>query len=83
MFDKIKDSIAERMIEKIIEEKSINISLSINKRSDREYKDIADVLTDSDIDMKISFDKKGEYEPFELIDTHDVKKSSQPVENKD
>ena len=60
MFDKIKDSIAERMIEKIIDEKSINISLSINKRSDREYKDITDVLTDSDIDMKISFDKKGE-----------------------
>ena len=60
MFDKIKDSIAERMIEKIIDEKSIIISLSINKRSDREYKDIADVLTDSDIDMKISFDKKGE-----------------------
>ena len=60
MFDKIKDSIAEHMIEKIIDEKSINISLSINKRSDREYKDIADVLTDSDIDMKISFDKKGE-----------------------
>ena len=26
---------------------------------------------------------KGEYEPFKLIDTHDVKKSSQPVENKD
>ena len=60
MFDKIKDSIAERMIEKIIDEKSINISLSINKRSAREYKDIVDVLTDSDIDMKISFDKKGE-----------------------
>ena len=60
MFDKIKDSIAERMIEKIIDEKSISISFSINKRSDREYKDIADVLTDSDIDMKISFDKKGE-----------------------
>lgn len=60
MFDKIKDSIAERMIEKIIDEKTINISLSINKRSAREYKDIADVLTDSDIDMKISFDKKGE-----------------------
>ena len=60
MFDKIKDSIAERMIEKIIDEKSVIISLSINKRSDREYKDIADVLTDSDIDMKISFDKKGE-----------------------
>ena len=60
MFNKIKDSIAERMIEKIIDEKSINISFSINKRSDREYKDIADVLTDSDIDMKISFDKKGE-----------------------
>ena len=60
MFDKIKDSIAERMIEKIIDEKSINISFSINKRSDREYKNIADVLTDSDIDMKISFDKKGE-----------------------
>ena len=58
MFDKIKDSIAERMIEKIIDEKSISISFSINKRSDREYKDIADVLTDSDIDMKISFDKK-------------------------
>ena len=54
MFNKIKDSIAERMIEKIIDEKSINIYLSINKRSDREYKDIADVLTDSDIDMKIS-----------------------------
>ena len=60
MFDKIKDSIAERMIEKIIDEKTINISLSINKRSDREYKDVVDVLTDSDIDMKISFDKKGE-----------------------
>ena len=60
MFDKIKDSIAERMIEKIIDEKSINISLSINKRSTREYKDIVDVLTDSDIDMKISLDKKGE-----------------------
>lgn len=60
MLDKIKDSIAERIIEKIIDEKSINISLSINKRSAREYKDIADVLTDSDIDMKISFDKKGE-----------------------
>ena len=60
MFDKIKDSIAERMIEKIIDEKSISISFSINKRSDREYKDIADVLTDSDIDMKISFDKKGD-----------------------
>ena len=44
MFDKIKDSIAERMIEKIIDEKSINISLSINKRSAREYKDIVDVL---------------------------------------
>ena len=60
MFDKIKDSIAERMIEKIIDEKTINISLSINKRSAREYKDIVKVLTDSDIDMKISFDKKGE-----------------------
>ena len=60
MFDKIKDSIAERMIEKIIDEKSINISLSINKRGTREYKDVMDVLTDSDIDMKISFDKKGE-----------------------
>lgn len=60
MFDKIKDSIAERMLAKIIDEKSINISLSINKRSAREYKDIVDVLTDSDIDMKISFDKKGE-----------------------
>ena len=60
MLNKIKDSIAERMLAKIIDEKSINISLSINKRSDREYKDVADVLTDSDIDMKISFDKKGE-----------------------
>ena len=60
MFDKIKDSIAERMIEKIIDEKSINISFSINKRSDREYKNVVDILTDSDIDMKISFDKKGE-----------------------
>ena len=60
MLDKIKDSIAERMLAKIIDEKSINISLSINKRSAREYKDIIDVLTDSDIDMKISFDKKGE-----------------------
>ena len=60
MFNKIKDSIAERMIEKIIDEKSIHISFSINKRSAREYKDIADILTDSDIDMKISFDKKGE-----------------------
>ena len=60
MLNKIKDSIAERMIDIIIDEKSINISLSINKRSDREYKDITDVLTDSDIDMKISFDKKGE-----------------------
>ena len=60
MLNKIKDSIAERMIEKIIDEKSISISFSINKRSDREYKDIADVLTDSDIDMKISFDKKGD-----------------------
>ena len=60
MFDKIKDSIAGRMIEKVIDEKSVNISFSINKRSDRKYKDIADVLTDSDIDMKISFDKKGE-----------------------
>lgn len=60
MLDKIKDSIAERMLAKIIDEKSINISLSFNKRSAREYKDIVDVLTDSDIDMKISFDKKGE-----------------------
>ena len=60
MLNKIKDSIAERMLAKIIDEKSINISLSINKRSTREYKDIVDVLTDSDIDMKISFDKKGE-----------------------
>ena len=60
MLNKIKDSIAERMIEKIIDDKNIHISLSINKRSDREYKDITDVLTDSDIDMKISFDKKGE-----------------------
>ena len=60
MLDKIKDSIAERMLAKIIDEKSINISLSINKRSAREYKDIVEVLTDSDIDMKISFDKKGE-----------------------
>ena len=60
MLNKIKDSIAERMIEKIIDEKSINISFSINKRSAHEYKDIADVLTDSDIDMKISFDKKGD-----------------------
>ena len=60
MLNKIKDSIAERMLAKIIDEKTINISLSINKRSAREYKDIADVLTDSDIDMKISFDKKGE-----------------------
>ena len=60
MLDKIKDSIAERMLVKIIDKKSINISLSINKRSAREYKDIVDVLTDSDIDMKISFDKKGE-----------------------
>ena len=60
MLNKIKDSITERIIEKIIDEKTINISLSINKRSAREYKDIADVLTDSDIDMKISFDKKGE-----------------------
>ena len=60
MLDKIKDSIAERMLAKIIDEKSINISLSINKRSTRDYKDIVDVLTDSDIDMKISFDKKGE-----------------------
>lgn len=60
MLNKIKDSITERILEKIIDEKSINISLSINKRSDRDYKDITDVLTDSDIDMKISFDKKGE-----------------------
>ena len=60
MLNKMKDSIAERMLAKIIDKKSINISLSINKRSAREYKDIVDVLTDSDIDMKISFDKKGE-----------------------
>ena len=60
MFDKIKDSIAERMIEKIIDEKTINVSLSINKRNTHEYKDVIDILTDSDIDMKISFDKKGE-----------------------
>ena len=60
MLNKIKDSIAERMIEKIIDEKTINVSLSINKRTARDYKDIVDVLTDSDIDMKISFDKKGE-----------------------
>lgn len=60
MFNKIKDSIAERMIEKIIDEKTINVSLSINKRNTHEYKDVIDILTDSDIDMKISFDKKGE-----------------------
>ena len=60
MLNKIKDSITERILEKIIDEKSIIISFSINKRSDREYKNVVDILTDSDIDMKISFDKKGE-----------------------
>lgn len=46
MLNKIKDS-TERKDWKIIDEKYMYISLSINKRSARDYKDIVDVLTDS------------------------------------
>ena len=71
MFEKIKDSIAERMLNKIIDEKEINITVSVKDNSKvviDETQELqpaikesfTDILRNSTLDLKVSFKNKGE-----------------------
>ncbi|MBR3134110.1 MAG: hypothetical protein IKG56_01440 [Clostridia bacterium] len=71
MFEKIKDSIAERMLNKIIDEKEINITVSVKDNSKRPLdgtqqlqpavkESFTDILRNSTLDLKVSFKNKGE-----------------------
>lgn len=71
MFEKIKDSIAERMLNKIIDEKEINITVSVNDNSKAPIagtqqlqpaakESFTDILRNSTLDLKVSFKNKGE-----------------------
>lgn len=66
MFNNIKDSLIEKMLNKIIDEKEINITASLNPKnqpriveSDEVRKqDLAGMLADNEVSVKISFGKK-------------------------
>lgn len=71
MFEKIKDSIAERMLNKIIDEKEINITVSVKDNSKHPLAEtqqlqpavkesFTDILRNSTLDLKVSFKNKGE-----------------------
>ncbi|MDN5651015.1 MAG: hypothetical protein L0G51_00145 [Lactococcus lactis] len=67
MFNNIKDSLVEKMLNKIIDEKEINITASLNPKRQQPIpqqsqeirkQDLAGMLADNEVSVKISFGKK-------------------------
>ena len=66
MFNNIKDSLIEKMLNKIIDEKEINITASLNPKNPPKIgqsnevrkQDLAGMLADNEVSVKISFGKK-------------------------
>lgn len=66
MFNNIKDSLIEKMLNKIIDEKEINITASLNPKNrprigesnEVRKQDLAGMLSDNEVSVKISFGKK-------------------------
>ncbi len=66
MFNNIKDSLIEKMLNKIIDEKEINITASLNPKNqlmtdqsnEIRKQDLAGMLADNEVSVKISFGKK-------------------------
>lgn len=66
MFNNIKDSLIEKMLNKIIDEKEINITASLNPKNQLRIResqeirkqDLAGMLADNEVSVKISFGKK-------------------------
>ena len=66
MFNNIKDSLIEKMLNKIIDEKEINITASLNPKNQPRIgesnvvrkQDLAGMLVDNEVSVKISFGKK-------------------------
>lgn len=66
MFNNIKDSLIEKMLNKIIDEKEINITASLNPKNQQmigesnevRKQDLAGMLVDNEVSVKISFGKK-------------------------
>lgn len=66
MFNNIKDSLIEKMLNKIIDEKEINITASLNPKNkprtgesqEVRKQDLAGMLADNEVSVKISFGKK-------------------------
>ena len=66
MFNNIKDSLIEKMLNKIIDEKEINITASLNPKNQPRIgesqevrkQDLAGILADNEVSVKISFGKK-------------------------
>ena len=66
MFNNIKDSLIEKMLNKIIDEKEINVTASLNPKEDQrndlnnevKKQDMQTILLDNELSFKISFGKK-------------------------
>lgn len=66
MFNNIKDSLIEKILNKIIDEKEINITASLNPKNQQRIgesqevrkQDLAGMLADNEVSVKISFGKK-------------------------
>lgn len=66
MFNNIKDSLIEKMLNKIIDEKEINITASLNPKEDQKTdlnneikkQDMQTILLDNELSFKVSFGKK-------------------------
>ena len=66
MFNNIKDSLIEKMLNKIIDEKEINITASLNPKNQPRIgesnevrkQDLPGMLVDNEVSVKISFGKK-------------------------
>lgn len=66
MFNNIKDSLIEKMLNKIIDEKEINFTASLNPKEDQrtelnnevKKQDMQTILLNNELSFKISFGKK-------------------------
>ena len=66
MFNNIKDSLIEKMLNKIIDEKEINFTASLNPKEDQrtdlnnevKKQDMQTILLDNELSFKVSFGKK-------------------------
>ena len=66
MFNNIKDSLIEKMLNKIIDEKEINVTASLNPKEDQKTdlnneikkQDMQTILLDNELSFKVSFGKK-------------------------